>query len=545
MRIRSRDSRDPSGRVVDVYTLELITARVFSQNCKVTDDDLRKIAIETFRKLRSSTNRRVRERELTIFSCRWTAYHGEDFVALGTQTSLGYGAWLCLQASIPAQFEVVESSEAFYDDVNAVPIARYSHGNTIFYVDPFEEVTSPVLKVEYRSFSLRERPQHRSPGFKLATVRTAPPEQHRLESWNEIKRDAFHLIASMPYPAKYVELRRQVKRQLGIPTHEVDASLSGRYGCISVEWIGPDGGCNIKIHINRELPAEIKYVVLAHELGHYITQFPILYLAQLVEQCSWFNPAIELFYQRAFSVAFPDPSIIEDQANRVASLALVSEAYANTFKVVFETYRQPTRDHEVWKWLQHFFPETRNNSDYRTWKGWGERLKREEEEISRAKKVTASTAGNLYEMMLSAVLRRDEEEIVERYEQAHKATQELVSSYRSVVYSALTKTPAPADQSDGTSPYLPDKPSTARQLITPPNGSSYTSTRIPLISATGRPRDLWRCPLLQRSPVLSVQQWQEELPESALVLYRLKGRPPFDLNFNPIPFQIGIDKDNE
>jgi len=141
MAILERETRDPGGKLVDVYPH---TPFVSAICCRFTeepgDDDLRALVLSVFEEIAASANRRVRERDLPISLGRFSNRHGDRFVALCLPEVLMVDIHFMFQDAIRTLGRIEEISRAAWRDVQARHFGRYANGRFIFYARPGQQL---------------------------------------------------------------------------------------------------------------------------------------------------------------------------------------------------------------------------------------------------------------------------------------------------------------------------------------------------------------------------------------------------------------------
>jgi hypothetical protein len=185
----------------------------------------------------------------------------------------------------------------------------------------------------------------------------------------------------------------------------------------------------VTIHISQDLPDQLKYIALAHELAHYAIHFPIILAGRGTEQLSWLLPHAQCVYADEFERYFGEGTALEQQADLLAGHLLIPPQIrlAGTERWAVEVggarpYAGDTRitsDEAAWRLLSEYFPE-RSSVDH-SWRNYDEMRDQAERELAWARNTDEPGETTLYRMMLRAVLRRESPD-------ADSESRDLVSS---------------------------------------------------------------------------------------------------------------------
>jgi hypothetical protein len=368
MRVKTRATPDAAGRRMDVYLRpEWISVLVMENAPSSSMERLREVAYEVMIDLARTGTKRLRDRDLTIFFCEWTNSFGRELRGIAFPSDPAARIFNMFREHLNVAVGIIEAGDCNPRDVGAVPLLRYCYGDIIAYADPFDDVSGIVQlgeRVEIRSAVFEDRAKRSSvPGWALpkAPHERRAPFRYAINDWNDLRYDLLRFIHGMMSNGTYRWLRKETREGFGIQVEERPVSMTGRFGSLSLDWIAKDLTYEIVISINKELSAADKYVVLAHELAHIVLHLPLLFLGQIAEQRSWLHPgSLEKVEQRIIK-AFGDRSILEKDANRLASYMLIPPKIDvdGLAKITFEGARDLESSEMLWRLFQHSFPEAR------------------------------------------------------------------------------------------------------------------------------------------------------------------------------------------
>ena len=157
-------------------------------------------------------------------------------------------------------------------------------GSVIAYGDEFEPRPRTPCRTASTSCAAPRRRATSCSAARARARRRRPWQdgrEHTLESWAQASSQVEEWIAGLWDPLSFAALRDAVEG-LGIAVHdEPDAASVGKYGCIRTGWRFADDACTVRILLAPHHHDDLKYAILAHELGHYCRHFPHLHHAQL------------------------------------------------------------------------------------------------------------------------------------------------------------------------------------------------------------------------------------------------------------------------
>jgi Zn-dependent peptidase ImmA (M78 family) len=514
-----RDTLDVSGHRVDLYPSDsetyLSVAAVAAD--LITEDTLRECVFKSMREM-SIFSSRLRDRDFTVYVCSWELTEG-NFVGIGLPIRFPSQLHRLFRMNLRQHSEIADTGRSLAIDVGARPFVLYNHGALVAYVDPFEPVKAGLFgkDVELRSSAykpMRNQARRRKP---LPVIRQEPPQKHSIAVWLELRSDILEFIYETIQVGSFFSLQRAMRRQFGMSVRTASIGLAGRHGSIRTSWITPDDlSCDVTIYINSDLPTQLKYVVLAHEIAHYVLHFPILLAGQMSEQASWFRPHIECAYHQLFSGFFGDGQQLEEQADALASYLLFPPQVATTFfgVPIMERSRVLTPEEITWRALADFFPE-RSSVEY-SWHNWEEMNRQADRELQRGDGFNDLSDRTLYRSMLRATVRREADEFADSSGALNRHVEDFWAQINDidprtvcVVAHAIELTAAQIDST-------PD----ARNILPPVVGSVVDARRIPLVPAVRHKiNGEWTCVLDPSGPSYGLDEWRQLYSDYAMILY--------------------------
>ena len=525
MRPQHRATTDPGGRIVDVYpsglTLEVIAVPAET----VTDDLLRSVVLDILRSIREIPSAQLRERDFPIFICKWEVY-GKQLAGIGLPKRFAVHLYHLFQERLRAVTVIEDSGRSSVIDVGAEPFAFYEHGKLVIYVDPFAVADEGVYgtDIELRSAEFAATRASAERRLPLLRVRDSGPSRHSIQTWEDLRLDVLRFIWETLDPGTFTSLRRAVTEQFGISIRLGSTAAAGRHGSISIGWLSADDRASeVSILVNKELPGELKYVVLAHELAHYVLHFPLVLAGQLIEQLSWLNPLFEYWYMAQFRQTFGNNQSLEAQANALGSYLLIPPQYSleKMSAMILEGATPYSADELAWRFLAQFFPE-RSSVDY-SWYNMNEMRKQAKRELAWARSLNTLNVETLYGLMLSATLERGSASSKE----STSAIVDAILEFWNYVMEYLGSGAQPVcydTEAHGTVQL--DAADDSRQILAPVNGERTDARRLPLVpSGTKRPFVRWRSVLNPSAQPRTIDEWRARYPSWAVTLYPNRRAP--------------------
>lgn len=484
-------------------------------------DSLRALLLDALRGLRGRS-RRMRDRDFVL-------WFGEHQSRAGHFVSIGHPDHFDSDVSIHLQRALRAAGHRFRDhgrtivsDIGAEPLLRWNFDEIIAYTDPFSLSSGRFgPDVVERSYDLSSHRPTRSARTLLPPAEFVLDPLHTLESWESNRAKIIGLIGEMIGAVSYTSLKKFMRGHCGIDVVEEPDADFPRYGLLTSGILGEDGG-TVTARIRSGLPTALKYVVLAHELSHFVLHYPLLYLNQLVEQLSWSFPVHADRYRQLMGIHL-DPAHVEMDANYFASYLLIPQWCDGDFaSVILEGGVQPTRDEIAWRFLQSLFPHTSGMQV--SWQNLDAIRARARHEISTLPDLNSADYGTLYQTMARAVIGRDGPHL------DSVRTAVTVGICRCLDMWPDVRELNDMDwESDNTAqdPRV-EEPRTeitvTRVTLPPLESGASRDPLVPLIPRTGSRRsmdsNLWQHALAgSDSPVRTVREWRERFPRSSVVLY--------------------------
>ena len=542
LRIITRDTPDPEGRPVDIHTGKALYVLWFHANESISESAIIEMCLNCMTALKNSRNKRAREADQSFYECRIAnpIYPGEapDLIGLGLRDGPGAEVGREVWRQIPDSWNFFDGEYANLYDLEIRPVGRYHRGKAILYSD-YLDSQPEITAVEWRSAIIRQTVPSGRTGSPFPKLRSVAPPRQGLSTFNETELDLLNFMMGITHHGTYSSLRAGLRKQFGLIVDEFDDD-SGRRGYVSVDWVFADLGCDVRFYVNRNLHPQLKYVVLAHELGHYLTQFAFMLTAQLVEQQSWYVPSWERVHRYLVDQEIPDKGVLERQANRIATYLLIPGRYDEGFPAIIRSTTKEkgysetlTPADHIWEMMQEAFPETRDNYDYRSWKEVADGLERRSRELESAEKSYVDDS-NLYETMLAAALTRNTERAKEESKDAFSRMINVMDRLAKLGFNSSF----PRDRRQATSPFAQaDASRDDRLIIDPLRPGPEPAMRFPLtVAGTTR----YRAALDPSSGTRTLASWREYFPNLAMVIYKRKPIPSEPVDFDPLRIRLGV-----
>jgi hypothetical protein len=535
MAILERKTRDPGGKLVDVYPhTPFVSAICIRFTKEPSDDDLRGLVFSVFEEIACSVNRRVRERDLPISLGRFSNRYGDRFVALCLPEVLMVDIHFMFQDAIRALGRIEEISRAAWRDVEARHFGRYANGQFIFYTDPLRPNDQEEQRWEWRSFEVegpKIPPPRRTP---LPAIDFVASPRHDLESWVLLSPQIAEVVSEMHGPSSYGALRRAAKSNFGLQVREVTGSSFPHYGMLTAGWVAEDG-CEVTILLRASLPAQLKYVVLAHELAHFVRHFPLVYMNQIAEQVAWVHPRFEGLYGAMVERHLGAPSRLEDDANNFATYLLLPPVFDldRMASIMFEG-GGPVRPEELgWRLLQSLFPDGALNEA--SWAEIEELQATIQRDLDQRSSIDSDDPQTLQMVMLRALLRRNEEGISAEIQRLNQDLHDLHRDLDPLIARVSDPDAGPSmreaefDDKGANTEFR-----SQRRLLLPIDGRGDLgrTPRIPICPTSDNRAAAttlnWRSPSHPSHRGKPVAAWQRDFADHTIVLYPFQRPLPLD-----------------
>lgn len=522
-----RPTLDPGGKQVDILPEpEYLSTIVYRTTVDVGRERFRDVLLGALRELRGGP-KRVTDREFVVWFGSVSNEYG-DFDVVGLPEVFLSEIHLRLGQALSLAFgHAEESGRRALVDVGAAPLLRWDHGRIVVYEDAFSspapDSTGSTGDEEKRSYEYEVRADRERPRTPLPEVGPLAADRHTLSSWNADRLAMFDVIADMIEATSYRSLRRFITTSCGIRVvEERDAGFT-RYGMTHLGWYQNDG-MRVTIRLRRNLPTSLRYVILAHELSHYLLHFPLLVAGQIAEQLSWSDPGYEQRYRSHIAACIPGGlPAVEASANYFASYLLLP-AWLDNSSVsdhIVEGTQCLSRAEMNWRLLQPLFPD---GTPVRSWTDRATRAAAMRDELALYRSLNDLEGTTLYEIMVAAVNGRLSKHAA--------ATRREVLEGVGRLYDRVADDIGASDfePDPGSATVDPDRQDTSlvREILPAlrPEGPPARSPRLPLVPAGqgGRPSTEWYAVTLPHDPPRTVAEWRASHPAEAVVLYPYQDR---------------------
>lgn len=520
--------RDPGGKPVDrVPAPRRLWVWSYDPAPENERGAVQALVVELLFLLAQAGNRRVREREFVVW---WgeTVSLGQPIRTIGLPERFDHRAARVLQPLVRLAGQIDHGAYAFAD-ANAAPLAAYDRGRVVTYTDAFASPGS-VGGAELRSAevvlpappALAREPLSRLP------ARHGP--LYSLERWHESREEVLDSIGALIGPSSYASLHAVITEDLGITVETRPAAALGAFGRVRTGWLEPLAdeapAVPVRIELQRGLPTALRYVVLAHELAHFLLHFPVLLVDQLVEQISWDMPVVEEVWEARLASMLPPHDDLERNADQLAVNLLIPPRWFPLERMAGHMthtgFGQPDPRHLIWHFLQALFPDTAGMEF--SWHNWEEHERRAAAQI-RGQQGVPLDGQTLFGRMLSAALANEDATATALQERVGTAIAAacigMLDALVELTSIGDTARGARAEQmldelSGRARPELPQELvglSGDRRLLAALTGDPR-ARRLPLIPKRTR----WACPLRPDLPA-DLATWRRRYPDHAMVLY--------------------------
>jgi hypothetical protein len=531
---KTRATRDLSGRLVDLYPAaeDTVLWVLVLGRTRLNESRLRYDVFAVMASIATMANSRLRDRDFPVYRCDWTAA-GRRLTGIGLPEVFPTRLHLAFQHPIRSSFGIVEIGRGRASDVGARPFMLYNHGKLIAYADAFEEISPlPDTRIEVRSAEFESRVARRQRGKRLPVIRlSGPGTRHSIDTWNDLRSDILKFIYATITPGTFHSLRREVRRQFDIAVQVSPTSAAGKHSSISAGWVTrEDQACPVTIHISQDLPDQLKYIALAHEVAHYALHFPIILAERITEQLSWLVPHARCAYTDQFEHYFGDGTGLEEEADLLAGHLLIPPQIQLTRlqRIISEVGGtgpygnddQVTHEELAWRLLAEYFPE-RSFAEL-SWQNYDEMRALAQRELAWARSADDTGDVTMYRMMLRAVLRRESHEGQRRSRDLVKATHEF---WDNVVNGSWVFRPCSRDHDKQPPLAEVGHRGVDWQVRGPLSATQEQIPRIPLVPKSTRTTSQWINVLDLAQPAASVAEWQRRHPEHGVMLYPTRTLP--------------------
>ncbi len=573
-RILERQAPDPGGKIVDLYPkVELVRVLVFKFSEELDQEEFRARIIRILAAIKANKDKRIRESSFPIWVGRTINSEKTELFTISLPEPLDHDIVSYFYNEFSSEEAYLECAAYLLKDAGGEPFARYVQGKVIVYCEPFLRPGDPIAEkyglippCELRSWDIirededegifiKPDPPKRVANF--SALSDDPTERrHNLDLWQENKEIIFDFIWNLKHACGYRHLKDILMQYFGIGVFEESHGDFGRFGCIRLGWMrDADKSCHVRILIKSALDEKLKYVVLAHELAHYIRHFPLLLVGQLVEEQAWVLPEIEDYYHYLMITEYASlPREIEQDAFEVASFFLICPWMHPIKKVslaVTERGEHPEVSELIWRFLQPCFP--RDDGGRISWSDYDTIKRRACEQLLRVMHSHYGKEESIFESYYAASLRMEDRIFSGKlmHPEVEKATLEI---YRKVLgllaETMFMSTPDARNHMRSRLRMSVEKKkgimdaeeyehllsgidfrnrSFGREMVPPLAmiDKKESPRRVPLVPAThnihGDIEGDWLfLEQLEKSPSMTLNEWRNHRPQFAFVLYRFE-----------------------
>jgi hypothetical protein len=402
--IEQRVALDAGGKRVDVHTRpKQGEGFVYTLNETVTRSAMLMVVLEQLRRIRDASAKRVRGRRFNV----WYGTAPDDFgdgrlAVIMVPDRFDYHAWEKLSGlrDLPGYrhhgiFRVAE--------IEGGPLARYDHGTITGYLAPTAAAPPDAGDVVWRSATVVIPPRQAERKWMLPPNGRAS-RWHTGETWEENRARILNFVWQLRAPGTYARLAEVTEEHLGIAVREELAADDARFGLLRLGFVRTsDWAVPVGVFLRGDLHEDLSYIVLAHELSHYLFHFPLLYLGALVDELARGVPEAAVVFEAAVA-ANVNRQALERQADHFASNFLIPPQYdvQRIAGLYSEMGRQPSAAEMAWRFLQAQFPSAVDEE--LTWTNMKQMTALAAADLA----AMADTAETLYARMLKATVDRIE-----------------------------------------------------------------------------------------------------------------------------------------
>jgi hypothetical protein len=547
VRTSSSGALDPGGKQVDLYPPQKFLRTFVFNDSEHVSVRLFELTLDALLEVASSNQKRVRERNLPVWSGRTRNRLGAKLFIVGVPYGLHHPAFQVFARRYGEDPSFVEINYSRPEEFQGTPFVRYDFGRLIWYGDPFaraENITPPQRPTI--AFEIRSCKQDQSyrKGQRAASKPELPnrscPRLHSLDVWQENRKAILEFVYGLKGPCTYKTLSSIVQKHFGIDVFEEESSQFVQYGLIRLGRIWVSQGPTVRVLIRADLDNRLKYVVLCHELAHYVLHFPLLLLSETVEEASWEIPEIEELFCEALARDQMFANAIETEADDLAVHLLIppsAHPLGRLTPVILEGGQSPTPKELAWRFLQPQFPEDEFGNPL--WRDLTEIKKQASRDTLRVSATPPANLSSLFERMLQAALRVDDsaakdrpgqmgiDKVLQQVGTVLSDAQEMpMREAREYVRQRLIGSSGVEDTEARN--FLAEGWTFCREIIPPLEWDGQSSyPRVPLTPAPHNPEgdaddDWYVTKQGSLSPAGTVSEWRGWKKDHGLVLYRLE-----------------------
>lgn len=389
MRAQTSKRRDLAGKQHDEISLQEEAFQIALTAEPSAADSVRSAVARALSKYAVSPRRRDKMRDFIVFLGTTTSSTGQDLICICLRTNISSRVTDLLFEELTA-FNCVDSGRYPMLDLCIEPLFRYTDNKLIVYTS--ESKPSHELPENYSclndfglSYETRSARLIRPTALKRPKYNTLPPgrsrafsQLHSLSTYQDVIKTLDTLIRGINQepsdhdpPFGYSRFRRFCTTRMGICIFETSlpGDISGflRIGSISIASSG-EPCARVHIAINNVLHPDLKYVALAHEIGHFRVHFQFMLLSALSFDLIAKEPRMLTVLWNIDQAAATHFSDMEHEADIYSSYLLLPPwsdqlFHASRGMLVGDA---PARPQDlIWHYLSPFFPT--QNLGHTTW----------------------------------------------------------------------------------------------------------------------------------------------------------------------------------
>ncbi|MGH2836932.1 MAG: ImmA/IrrE family metallo-endopeptidase [Thermoleophilaceae bacterium] len=538
--IEVRPMPDAGGKQVDIHVRPGgARAFVYDEHRALTRELVLDEVLTRLRRIRDARAKRVRERRFNVwYGTLTSSITGQELALIMLPDRFDFAAWSLLAdlADLPGHLEQSNLGTA---DVTGGPLARYEHGQITAYVAatvPGASLLAPDLQL--RSATVRE-PERRAPTQWMLPPTGVASRWHTGDSWQDNRVRILDFVWRLKAAGTYGRLAEITEKHFGISVREELGAADNRYGLLRLGFLRTDDlAVPVAVFLRADLPDALKYVVLAHELSHYLLHFPMLYLWALIDDWGRLLPEAAPVFEAAVAQRL-DRDALETQADHFASNFLIPPMYdlATVAEIYRETGRSPSAAELAWRFVQPLIPGAVDEPI-----GWTN-LKRMSELAAADLDAVTESPNTVYARVLRATVARVEGHEHDPGQRIANGLDAIQQSFDEIVEIGLSMPNEQARAKLGArieataQPALPDDMLPGRFEPLPPNRvrTGQLARAIHLIPARANPMGdvagLWLDRHHPTEPPLTIDGWRKSIEDDVAVrLYRHEAWQPTQLN---------------
>lgn len=393
-------TREMDGEPIDVYPqYDLVLSYWIKEQPKLNQITIVKWIIEVLLSIKACKSKRTRERDFSIW--------------IGKKINGGFTIGLPPEISrlITDKFTTffynkemrIEICQYRLRDLDGEPILRYYFGSIIAYKDVVQCITPTTLRGidEFREYVIENETADSSPYIPIPLLKYHSSRQHTINVWQKNKRKLVQLVYTLKAPCGYPSLCRLLSINFGIEIRE-SSQVEGN-GRINAE-LNEDFSLQIVITVRNRLHPMLKYIVLTHELSHYVLHYPMLFCQAVIDKITNGPEQGEMWINLLFSNFPRFKQLAEADADIFATYLIVPQFIEALAGHMMEGGRVLNRQDLIWRYFQRLIPD-RAFIEY-SWINIQEVYSRQEKEINQNLQIEGQN--QLYYRILYALCRRED-----------------------------------------------------------------------------------------------------------------------------------------